>query len=54
MLIGSKLTLLLAIYGSLSKNDIWLAPTQWMLVSILLGVYALYARGGNCCGDGGK
>lgn len=54
LVIFSKLALLLAVYGAVSQNDIWLAPTQWMLVAILLVVYALYSRGCNCGGDGGK
>ena len=32
-------------YVSLSKNDVFgLAGTQWMLIGIVLGIYALYAK----------
>ena len=44
MVVLSKLALLVAIYGALSQSDLWLAPTQWMLVAILLAVYAVYAK----------
>jgi len=40
----SKLALLLAIFGALTQSDLWLAPTQWMLVAILSAVYAVYAK----------
>ncbi len=34
----------LATYGTLSQRDIWLAPTQWLLVAIAVAVYAIYAK----------
>lgn len=40
----SKAAVLLAVYGAATGNDIWLAPTQWMLVAILLGVWAIYTK----------
>lgn len=45
MLLASKAALILAAWGAFSQRDIWLAPTQWLLVAILLGVYAIYHRG---------
>lgn len=51
LIITSKMALVLAAYGALTQIDIWLAPTQWLLVAVILGVYALYSRGCNCCGD---
>ena len=43
-MVGSKVTTLLAVYGAFTKTDIWLAPTQWLLVGILLAVWAVYAK----------
>ncbi len=40
----SLLGLILAAYGAFWGNDIWLAPTQWMLVSAGMVVYAIYLR----------
>jgi len=34
---------ILAIVGAFG-NDIWLASTQWMEVSILLAIYAIYSK----------
>ena len=31
-------------WGALMQKDIWLAPTQWMLVAILLAVYSIYLK----------
>ncbi len=43
-IIASKLSTLLAVYGAFTKNDLWLAPTQWLLIAILLAVWAVYAK----------
>jgi len=40
----SLVGLALAAYGSLAGNDIWLAPTQWIMVATLTGVYATYLK----------
>ena len=40
----SLIGLLLAAYGALTGNDVWLAPTQWTEVSVGAVVYALYVR----------
>lgn len=54
MAILSKVAVLLAVYGAFTKNDLWLAPTQWLLVAIILMVYAIYTKGGgDGCGCGG-
>lgn len=47
-LLLSKLALILAAYGAFTKNDIWLAPTQWLLVAGLLAIYSVYYK--CCCG----
>lgn len=40
----SLVGLVLAIYGAFWGNDLWLAPTQWMLVSGVVVVYAVYLK----------
>ncbi len=40
----SLLGLLLAAYGSFADSDIWLASSQWAMVSIGMVVYALYLK----------
>lgn len=45
----SALTLILAAVVSIFKlNNFWLAGTQWMLISIVLAVYAIYFNGCDC------
>jgi hypothetical protein len=36
--------LVIAIYGAFWGNDLWLAPTQWMLVSGVIVTYAIYLK----------
>lgn len=36
--------LILAAYGAFSANDLWLAPTQWVEVSMAIVVYAIYLK----------
>lgn len=36
--------LVLAAYGAFSANDLWLAPTQWVEVSMAVVLYALYLK----------
>jgi hypothetical protein len=49
----SFVTLVLAAVVSIVQVDLWLAGTQWILVAILLAIYALILGGGNsdssCC-----
>ena len=46
----SFITLVLAALVSIVQLDLWLAGTQWILISILLAVYAVAMI--NCsCGD---
>lgn len=44
VLVGlSVIALILSIIGAFG-TDIWLASTQWLLVAIILGIYALYLK----------
>jgi hypothetical protein len=47
----SAATLVVAGVVSVFKVDIWLAGTQWILVSIVLAVYAVYLSLNGCCGE---
>lgn len=40
----SLVGLILAAYGAFSGHDLWLAPTQWVEVSMAVVLYALYIR----------
>jgi len=40
----SFLPLMLAAYGAFTESDLWLAPTQWGLITIGMVVYALYMK----------
>jgi hypothetical protein len=40
----SLVGLVLAIYGAFWGSDIWLAPTQWILVSGVIVTYAVYLK----------
>ena len=41
----SLIGLVVAAYGAFSGNDlVWLAPTQWMLVSGVVVTYAIYLK----------
>lgn len=40
----SLVGLVLAAYGAFWASDIWLAPTQWILVSGVLVIYAIYLK----------
>lgn len=45
VLVGlSGVATILAIIGALTQTDIWLAPTQWILVAILVAVFGIYTR----------
>lgn len=48
-LIGaSALAVVVSGYVSLTQTDVFnLAGTQWMLISIVLGIYGLYAKAGK-------
>lgn len=43
----SAVGLILAAYGAFAGSDLWLAPTQWLEVSIVVVVYALYLKHGE-------
>lgn len=40
----SLVGLMVAAYGAFWGNDIWLAPTQWILVSAGVVTYAIYLK----------
>lgn len=40
----SAVAVILSAIVSLGKVELYLAGTQWMLVAIVLGIYALYAK----------
>jgi uncharacterized membrane protein len=40
----SLVGLILAAYGAFAGRDLWLAPTQWIMVSTAVVVYALYLK----------
>jgi hypothetical protein len=40
----SLIGLVLAAYGAFSGTDLWLAPTQWVEVSMAVVIYALYLK----------
>ncbi len=40
----SVLPVILATYGAFAASDLWLAPTQWLEVAIILVLYALYLK----------
>lgn len=41
---ASVVGLILAAYGAFSGSDLWLAPTQWILVSAAMVVYATHLK----------
>jgi hypothetical protein len=48
-IIISAITAVIAGYVSLSGSDLFgLAGTQWMLIAIVLGIYAMYAKNCTC------
>ena len=50
----SIITLVIAAVVSIFQlTSLWLAGTQWILISIVFGVYALYFRSGNATGVNG-
>ncbi|TSC97198.1 MAG: hypothetical protein CEN88_126 [Candidatus Berkelbacteria bacterium Licking1014_2] len=40
----SVLAIVMAVIEAFSSADVWLAATQWLLVAVCLGIYALYAK----------
>jgi len=40
----SLFCLVLAAYGAFAGSDLWLAPTQWLLVATAFVVYAIYLK----------
>lgn len=41
---ASFVGIILAAYGAFAGTDLWLAPTQWLIVSAATVVYALYLK----------
>jgi hypothetical protein len=45
LMVISILTAVIAGYVSVSQNNLFkLAGTQWMLIAIIFGIYAMYAK----------
>jgi hypothetical protein len=40
--------ILAAVVSVFQLNNLWLAGTQWILISIVFGVYATFLNGCNC------
>lgn len=40
----SLVGIVLAAYGAFAGGDLWLAPTQWLEVSMVIILYALYLK----------
>jgi len=53
LMLLSIVAVILAIIGSMGY-DPWLASTQWVLVAVLLAIWAVYARPCDCCQTGRK
>jgi hypothetical protein len=45
----SVVTLVMAAVVSVFQLKLWLAGTQWILISVVLGIYAIYLD--SCCCD---
>lgn len=43
----SLVGIVLAAYGAFAASDLWLAPTQWLEVSMVIILYALYLKHGE-------
>lgn len=41
---ASIVGIILAAYGAFAGQDLWLAPTQWVEVTILVAIFALYLK----------
>lgn len=41
---ASAVGIILAAYGAFAGQDLWLAPTQWVEVTTLVVVFALYLK----------
>lgn len=41
---ASFVGIILAAYGAFAGSDLWLAPTQWLEVAMLVAIYALYLK----------
>jgi hypothetical protein len=48
MFMLSVVALILAGIVSITQYTLWLAGTQWILISILLAVYGTYMNGCDC------
>lgn len=43
LIVVSLICILLAIYGAF-VSDIWLAPTQWLLVAAVSGILGIFSK----------
>jgi hypothetical protein len=41
---ASFVGVILAAYGAFAGSDIWLAPTQWLMVAAAIVAYAIYLK----------
>jgi hypothetical protein len=41
---GASIPVIFAIYGAFAASDLWLAPTQWLEVSILIVLYSIFLK----------
>lgn len=41
---ASFVPVVLAAYGAFAGSDLWLAPTQWLEVTMVIVLYALYLK----------
>lgn len=48
-IILSAISVVMAGVVNLTGTTIWIAGTQWILVGIVLGIYALYLSSCGCC-----
>jgi len=44
LIVLSIVAVILSAIVSLGKIDLYLAGTQWMLIAIVLGIYAIYEK----------
>jgi hypothetical protein len=40
---ASVIAVILSVWSAVAK-DVWLAPTQWVLIAATLGIYAVYLK----------
>lgn len=48
-IILSIIAIVMAAIVNITQTTIWIAGTQWILIAITLGVYAVYLNSCSCC-----